>query len=258
MPAKNKSKKNRGLLSVVIPAFNEQTRLPPTLLAISAHLRAQRRAHEIIVVDDGSSDATVARAKALARRVPGLKVLCQPRNLGKGAAVRAGVLAAKGVRVLFSDADLSTPIAELESLDCALDQGADVAIGSRALDRSRIAKHQPFYRELGGRAFNLAVRLLTVHGFHDTQCGFKLFTRSAGQAVFALQRIPGFGFDVEVLYLAQKLSLKIKEVAVRWENSPDSKVRPIRDGLGTFLDLVKIRLQDWGGAYKSLKTRRIV
>jgi dolichyl-phosphate beta-glucosyltransferase len=173
-------------------------------------------------------------------------------NQGKGAAVRAGVLSARAPRILFSDADLSTPIEELASLEAALDAGAAIAVGSRALDRARVTKHQPFYREMGGRLFNTVVQWLDVPGIQDTQCGFKLFTAEAGQRLFKIQRVPRFGFDVEFLFLARQAAYRIDEVPVRWVNSPASKVRPIQDGGRAFLDLGLIRWNAWTGKYKGL------
>jgi dolichyl-phosphate beta-glucosyltransferase len=237
------------MISVVIPAYNEERRLGPTLKRVSAHLRKRRRRHEILVVDDGSSDGTAALVRGLTRRIPGLRLEGYGGNRGKGAAVRHGVEKAKGDLVLMTDADLSTPIEELDGLEAALRRGADIAIGSRALDRSRITVRQPLYRELGGKFFNRLVRLLTVGGIHDTQCGFKLFKSGPAKDLFRRQRVTRFGFDVEALYLARKLGYRVAELSVAWENSPETKVRPVRDGLRTFLDLALIRWYDFRGLY---------
>ncbi len=240
------------LLSVVIPAYNEEGRIGPTLKAVAAHLKARRLKAEILVVDDGSRDGTQALVRKMAKSIRGLRLLPQGANFGKGAAVKRGVAEARGGRILFSDADLSTPIAELGALSKALDSGAQVAIGSRALDRGRITRRQPLYREAAGRLFNRLARALTLPGIADTQCGFKLFEAAPAKRIFARQQVPRFGFDVEALYLARKLGCRIAEVPVRWENSPETKVRPIADGARAFLDLGLIRLYDWAGRYKGL------
>jgi len=233
-----------------VPAYNEERRLGPTLERMRAFLKGRR--YEVLVVDDGSSDGTVALVRAMAKRWPALKLRPLGINQGKGAAVRHGVATARGKRILFSDADLSTPIEELPRLEAALKAGAAVAIGSRALDRARTSVHQPFYREAGGRVFNTVVQALTVPGIEDTQCGFKLFDGAAAKRLFVQQQVTRFGFDVEVLYLARKAGYKVAELPVRWVNSPETKVRPVRDGLRAFLDLALIRLYDLQGRYKNL------
>jgi dolichyl-phosphate beta-glucosyltransferase len=248
MPIKKTS--SRPDLSIVVPAFNEERRLGPSLLRIKAFLG--RRRAELVVVDDGSTDGTVAMVQAMATRWKALRLVRLPANAGKGAAVRQGVAEARGRAILFSDADLSTPIEELDRLEAALKHGFAVVIGSRALDRARVGVRQPFYREVGGRAFNKLVQALTVPGIRDTQCGFKLFEAAAAKRLFAQQQIRRFGFDVEVLYLARKAGYRIAELPVRWENSPETKVRPVRDGLRAFLDLGLIRLYDLQGRYKGL------
>jgi dolichyl-phosphate beta-glucosyltransferase len=239
-------------LSIVIPAYNEERRLGPSLGRVRAYVRKRRLSAEVLVVDDGSSDATAQVVRQAAKAWPALRLLKLPRNLGKGAAVRAGVLAARGGRILFTDADLSTPMEELAALEAQLDAGADVALGSRAVDRSRVAVSQPLYRVLAGRSFNVLVQLFSVPGIHDTQCGFKLFTAEAGKRLFARQQVPRFGFDVEFLFLARKAGYRLAEVPVRWENSAETKVRPIRDGARAFLDLALIRLYEWQGCYRGL------
>jgi dolichyl-phosphate beta-glucosyltransferase len=236
----------------VIPAYNEERRLGPSLDLVETYVRRRRLASEVLVVDDGSADATQALVRARQKRFKGLRLLALGSNQGKGAAVRAGVLDARAPRILFTDADLSTPLEDLAALEGALRDGADLALGSRALDRARIQVHQPFYREAGGRVFNAMVQLISVPGIEDTQCGFKLFTAAAGKRLFSAQQVPRFGFDVELLFLARKAGYRVAEVPVRWVNSPETKVRPIRDGGRAFLDLVLIRLYDWQGRYSSL------
>jgi glycosyltransferase involved in cell wall biosynthesis len=182
---------------------------------------------------------------------PRVRLLRNPGNRGKGYSVRHGVLEAKGEWVLFTDADLSAPIEELEKLIAATrQQKADIAIGSRALDRSLIEEHQSFFRETAGRIFNLLLRLLTGLPFHDTQCGFKLYRREAAQEVFRRQRLERFGFDAEVLYIARKLGYRCVEVPVRWSHSAGTKVRMLRDSLDMFLDLLRVRWNDVRGRYR--------
>ena len=231
-------------LSVVIPAFNEAERLPRTLGRLADYLRAFGRAHEILVVDDGSSDATAESARAA-----GATVLRNDKNRGKGHAVRRGMLEARGQRRLMTDADLSTPIEELKRFLETMDRGFDVVIGSRALPGANIEVHQPWFRENMGRLYNLFVRALAVPGLRDTQCGFKLWTAAAARDAFAPARLDGFSFDVEALYLARKRGYRIAEVPVTWRNDAATRV-----GLGTgsaaFPDLLRIRLYDWMGRYE--------
>jgi dolichyl-phosphate beta-glucosyltransferase len=236
-------------ISVAIPAFEEAKRLPATLARVIEHLRDLGRSFELIVVDDGSRDATAEVAtQALASLAAPGRVLRLPVNRGKGAAVRTGALAAQGVRVLVSDADLSTPIEELAALERALETGADVAIGSRALDRRLIARRQPRLRDFSGRLFNLVVRSVALPGIHDSQCGFKLFRRESVAPVFGRARIDGFGFDVEVLAIARHLGYRIREVPVRWSNDSDSRVSLLA-GVAAFADPLRVRLGLWAGRY---------
>lgn len=227
-------------LSLVIPAFNEETRLPASLEALAVFLsgRPEPLSVEVIVVDDGSTDRTAARAAETGRRL-GLdfRVLTHERNRGKGAAVRSGALAAEGHRILVSDADFSTPIGEWEKLAAT---GAPVAIGSRAVDESLVKEQQPFYRVALGKLFNRLVRLLAVPGIHDTQCGFKLFSRDAARAIFSRTTVDRFAWDVEALLLARKLGYAIAEVPVLWFNSPDSRVTFLA-GVQATLELFRIR-----------------
>ncbi|HUS68839.1 MAG TPA: dolichyl-phosphate beta-glucosyltransferase [Kofleriaceae bacterium] len=227
-------------LSVVIPAFNEAERLAPTVRAIAAYCAEHHPAHEIIVVDDGSSDRTVELARALGDELERVRVLPLGQNRGKGAAVRAGVLASTGALVLFSDADLATPIEELEALRRALDGGADIAIASRAAPGADIRVRQHPMRELMGRTFNLMVRVTAVGGIRDTQCGFKLFRGEVARELFGQSKVDGFAFDVEVLWLARN-RYRIAEVPVTWRHVEESKVSPGSDAARMFLDLLRIR-----------------
>ncbi len=239
----------RPALSLVVPAFDEARRLPASLASAVAYLRTRGQLFEVIVVDDGSRDGTAEIAtRALAPLAEHGRLLRLAPNRGKGAAVRAGVRAARGERVLVSDADLSTPIEELEALERALEAGADVAIGSRALDRSRVLRRQAVLREWSGRVFNVVVQLFALPGIHDSQCGFKLFRRAVVEPVFARARIDGFGFDVEILAIARHLGYRIAEVPVRWKNDDDSRVG-LRQGAAAFFDPLRVRLGLWLGRY---------
>lgn len=236
---------------MVIPAYNEAARLPATLEAVRRFCQSKPFACETLVVDDGSDDATPAAAERMAAAWPALRLFRNPGNRGKGYTVRRGMLEARGDLVLFSDADLSAPIEEADKLLEALAGGSDVAIGSRALRRELIGVHQSRLRETAGQLFNWMVRAATGLRFRDTQCGFKLFRRAAVQAVFGRQRLEGFGFDVEVLYLARKLGFRTVEVPVRWNHAPGTKVRMVGDSLEMFTDLLRIRWWDWKGKYDS-------
>lgn len=228
----------RPFLSVVIPAYNEEGRLGPTLARIQEYLGRQDYDWEILVVDNASADRTAEVA-----REAGVEVLHEARR-GKGAAVRTGMLAARGEYILFSDADLSTPIEEVEKLLDALRGGWEVAIASRALPDSKLPKRQPWYRELVGRAGNVLVRLLAVHGIADTQCGFKLFPREVARKLFGAQRRSGIAFDMEILFLAQRAGMRIAETPVTWVDSPETRISRVRDSLDAVKDLLRIRL-DW-------------
>lgn len=235
-------------LSVVIPAYNEADRLPRSLGRITEYLEHSGRAYELLVVDDGSSDGTADRAR---EAVAGpLTVLRNETNRGKGHAVRRGMLTARGTWRLMTDADLSTPIEEVERLLAVAKGGADVVIASRALPGANIVVHQPWYRENMGRAFNLMVRALAVPGIHDTQCGFKLFSARASEACFGSALLDGFSFDVEVLYLAIRRGLRVVEVPVTWRNDAATRVGAWR-GFLAFLDLARIRTNAWRGRYKT-------
>ncbi len=241
-------------LSIVIPAYNESRRLPQSLERIYAWLRAHLEASglgwEVIVVDDGSTDGTLALARQMTERYPNLRVLANGRNRGKGYSVRHGVLEARGRTVLFTDADLSAPIEEAGKLLATAREGYAVVVGSRGLDRSLIEVHQSVVRELAGKTFNLIVRLLTGLSIHDTQCGFKLFDREATRPIFERQKIERFGFDPEVLFLAKKQGLRIAEVGVRWSHDADSRVRLLRDGSRMLRELVRMRWNCFLGRYR--------
>lgn len=230
-------------LSVIIPAYNEEKRLPPTLERISAYLKAKGFTYEILVVDDGSRDRTAQVAEKYKLKEPQVKVLKNPKNMGKGYAVRHGMLKGKGKYLLFTDSDLSTPIEEFDAFLPQLEKGYDVVIGSRALKESVIKVSQPWYRVFMGKTFNLIVRLMFWTRIKDTQCGFKCFTRQAAREVFTRQTVWGFGFDVEVLFIARKLGYKICEYPVEWTNSPDTRVHALKDSVKMFWELLKIR---WG------------
>ncbi len=227
-------------ISMVIPAFNEALRLPTTLDRVQQHLSTAGLSAEVIVVDDGSQDATAEIVRQHARRWPQLKLVVAERNAGKGAAVRLGMAAARGRYRVFSDADLSVPIDDLEKLLRPLHAGAGVAIASRGLRDSQVELHQPWYRESMGKIFNRLVRIFVLGGVHDTQCGFKAFTAEVADRVFPVLQTRGFGFDVEVLYRAQQAGYQIVEVPTRWINSPQSRVHPIRHSTAMFLELLGI------------------
>lgn len=227
-------------LSVIIPAYNEEDRIGATLTSITAYLRKQPYMSEVIVVDDGSRDRTVERAAVSLSGMERHTILRLPRNRGKGAAVREGVLNAAGEFILFSDADLSTPIEELDRFWTWMDQGYDVVIGSRALTGADIQIRQSFFRELMGKTFNVFVRRLLLKGIPDTQCGFKLFRGSVAKAVFSSCAVDGFSFDVEALYLCGP-EHRIRQVPVVWRNSPQSKVRIVRSSMSMLKDLWRIR-----------------
>lgn len=234
-------------LSVVIPAYNEASRIERTLQRVVEYLDARGEPYEILVVSDGSSDDTEPIVQRFAENTPQVHLLGYQPNRGKGYAVRYGILRARGERILFSDADLATPIEELEKLEPYLQQGYAVALGSRPLRESQLVVRQPLYREMAGRAFNKVVQLLAVRGIHDTQCGFKLFTREAAQTIFSRCRLDGFSFDFEALFYAQQLGYSIVEVPIRWMHQEGSKVRFLRDGLRMLRDLVWLRLTAWRG-----------
>lgn len=228
-------------ISVVIPAFNEENRIGATIRKIYDYLKEKSETFEIIVVDDGSSDNTVDVVRNVSERIKNIKLISNGTNKGKGFTVKNGILNSACSLVLISDADLSTPIEEVENFLAWIDNGYDIVIGSRGLEESEILKKQPWYRQSMGKTFNKMVKILVLGDFNDTQCGFKLFKSGAAKKVFSLSKIDGFAFDVEILFIAKKIGYRTKEVPVRWINSPHSKVRIMRDSLKMFFDLLRIR-----------------
>ena len=227
-------------LSIVIPAYNEARRLPETLRRTLAYLKARPISAEVIIVDDGSTDETPRIIDAWSPNFPGLRIVSNGRNRGKGYSVRHGMLEARGRVVLFTDADLSAPIEEADKLLGAL-ADADAAIGSRGVDRSLIEIHQSAFREFAGKVFNTIVRLITGLPFADTQCGFKAFVRERARIVFEQQRIERFGFDPEILFLAKRHGLRAAEIGVRWAHDPATKVHVFRDSLRMLFEVLAIR-----------------
>jgi dolichyl-phosphate beta-glucosyltransferase len=236
-------------ISVIIPAFNEEKRLGPTIERILAYLAADGGDFEILVVDDGSSDGTAAVAGSFGT-AGSVRLIKSDVNRGKGFSVKLGVEASRMEFILFSDADLSTPIEELSKLKSSLDtSGADVAVGSRAARGADVALHQPFYREMMGKIFNKIARTLTFGKIKDSQCGFKLFRREAAKKLFALSRIDGFAFDAEIIFLAQKKGYSVVEVPVRWLNNPNTRVSAVKDSAKMFIELIRIRINYILGRY---------
>ena len=229
------------MLSVVIPCFNEEQRLPRTIEQIERYLDARQTAYELILVDDGSSDGTRRLMDEASRKHSGVRVQALPQNRGKGRALATGVQAATGDEILVTDADLSTPIEEFDKLQAALDGGAGIAIASRALRGSRVEVSQPIYRVLMGKGFNLIVQAVLLPGIWDTQCGFKLFRGDVAHRVFAALITDGFGYDPEVLYRARKQGVKIVEVPVVWRNSAPTKVSAVRSSLDMLKHVVRVR-----------------
>ncbi|MGC1406318.1 MAG: dolichyl-phosphate beta-glucosyltransferase [Candidatus Dormiibacterota bacterium] len=228
-------------LSLIVPAFNEETRLPPSLALIRGELDQAGRVYQVIVVDDGSRDGTSEMVEQAKLTWPQLQLIVLDRNQGKGAAVRAGMLAATGRLRLFTDADLSTPLPEMLKLEAAIGAGAGIAIGSRALPGSRVELHQPRHRELMGKAYNQLLRRLLLPGVRDSQCGFKMFTAAAAISCFTPLETPGFGFDAEVLLRARRSGISIAEVPVVWRNSIGTRVSSLRDGGQMLADVVRLR-----------------
>jgi len=237
-------------LSIVIPAFNEEQRLPKTLDRVVAYLQTKPDRAEVIVVDDGSTDATARVVRDYTQTYAALRLVSNGGNKGKGFSVRHGMLEAAGDIALFSDADLSTPIEEADKLLAAVrDQGYDAAIGSRAVDRSLIEVHQSAIREQAGIFFNRVVRWIMGIDFSDTQCGFKAFRRERSRIIFEQQRIERFGFDPEILFLAKRNGLRVAEVPVRWSHDSATKVNVLADGIRMFVELLLVRWNAMRGLY---------
>ena len=230
-------------VSIIIPSYNEERRLPPTLLDIVDFFNSRSDSYEVIVVNDGSSDATAEVVEKFAKLNPTVTLLSLEHNQGKGAAVKAGALSAIGDLVLFADADGSSPIEEFQKLHQAISNGADIAIGSRAMASTDTNVETKWYRKYLGRSFNFVVNLLILPGIADTQCGFKLFTRDAARFLFQNQTATGFSFDVELLYMAQRTGMNIAEIPINWTNVPGSKVNLALDAAKMFLDILKFRVR---------------
>jgi glycosyltransferase involved in cell wall biosynthesis len=235
--------------SIVIPAFNESARIEATLAEVTACVESHGWRAEVLVVDDGSHDDTVAIAQRWAERKPYLRVIENDGNRGKGYSVRSGLLKAVGEVVMFTDADLSAPMEEAERLFAAIAEGADVAIGSRWLERARQTVHQPLYRQFFGRCFNFITRLVMHLPYADTQCGFKAFRQAAAQRIFRRQRIERWGFDPEILFIARRLKYKVREVPVTWGHDERSRISYLRDGMRMLLEMMQIRWNALLGRY---------
>lgn len=238
-------------LSIIIPAYNEAARILPYLRDISAYLRQRGTSFEVLVVDDGSLDETAALVKQFLARDPAVRLLRLPRNTGKGGAVRRGMREARGKVLLFADADGATPIQELERLEAAMKGGADIAIGSRFLAShdSRYTVRARWHRTVLGNLFNRIVRGLGIRGVTDTQCGFKLFRAPVARDLFSVACVNGYGFDLELLYIAQRRGYRITEVPINWADQPGSKVRVLRDGLCMLRELLAVRRNYARGRY---------
>jgi len=230
-------------LTVVVPAYNEERRLPPTLLDMIDYLDTRKISYEIIVVDDGSSDATASTVRKFERVRQQVKLIHLPKNGGKGYAVKLGVLNARGERILFADADGATPIQELERLEHALDAGAYIAFGSRAIASNETTVRTKLVRRILGRVFNACVNMVVLPGIADTQCGFKLFRRDAARFVFERQQAERYSFDVEILYIARRAGINCKEVPINWTNVPGSKVNLVLDSLRMLRDIIGFRVR---------------
>jgi glycosyltransferase involved in cell wall biosynthesis len=236
-------------LSIVIPAYNESARIERTLQRVMACVDGQGWDAEVLVVDDGSKDATVEIVRRWMERDRRLYLVQNHGNRGKGYSVRNGLLQASGEVVMFTDADLSAPMEEAERLMAAIAEGADVAIGSRWMDRARQTLHQPLYRRFFGRCFNWVTRTVMGLPFKDTQCGFKAFKRTAAQVIFRLQRIERWGFDPEILFIARKLGYEIREVAVTWGHDERSRMSYLKDGMKMLEEIAAIRINSIAGRY---------
>ena len=248
-----KKTKEEIYLSIIIPAYNEEDRIKKTLEHIFKYLSEKSFTFEFVIVDDGCTDETIDIVKnTIGDKDYSFKIVKNDHNMGKGFSIKKGVIESSGKFLLFSDADMSTPIEEFDKMIPFLEGGSDIVIGSRALNNSDIRKRQIWYREMMGKIFNFFVQLLVLKGIKDTQCGFKAFKADDAKRIFTKMTIYRFGFDVELLYLARILNLKITEVPIIWINSPASKVRCVTDSLSMFMSLIKIRYNRLIGIYKNL------
>ncbi len=238
--------------SFIIPAYNESVRIRPTLHALLRYAREQNWDIEVLVVNDGSTDDTAQIVREYGKSHPQVLLVENPGNRGKGFSVRNGMEHASGDICLFTDADLSSPMTEAQKLFDAIGAGADIAIGSRWLRVELQTERQPLYRQLFGRIFNLSLRLILGLRFADTQCGFKAFRRDAALRIFPLQRIERWGFDPEILFLAQRAGLRVDEVPVLWAHSEGTRLHPFRDGLRMFVEVLRIRWNAMSGDYTAV------
>ena len=257
MPGGSLSEPTHPKYSIVIPAYNESARIPGTLASVLEVVRSRGWDAEILVVNDGSRDHTAELVRVIARDAPEVRLIENPGNQGKGYSVRHGMMEARGDVVMFTDSDLSAPMEEAERLFAAIEGGADIAIGSRWLESGRQTHRQPLYRQFFGRCFNLVTRMMMRLPFADTQCGFKAFTREAAQTVFALQTIERWGFDPEILFIALKRGLKVKEVAVSWAHDERSRMSYLKDGMQMLKELATIRWNALTGRYSRRTEARL-
>ncbi len=235
--------------SIIIPAYNESQRIAASLNRILAYINEQHWVAEIIVVNDGSRDNTADIVREYARAHQMVTLVENPGNRGKGYTVRNGMMQARGDILLFTDADLSSPIEESRKLFAAIDRGADVTFGSRWLQAELQTERQPLYRQVFGRIFNLLLRMILGLKYKDTQCGFKAFTRRAAHHIFSRQMIDRWGFDPEILFLAEKFGYKVEEVPVEWAHDNRSKINPVTDGFKMFMEMLRVRWSDLTGKY---------
>jgi dolichyl-phosphate beta-glucosyltransferase len=244
-----KNDERRFAYSIIIPAYNESARIAGTLEKVLAYAARQEWDAEVIVVNDSSRDNTADIVRSYAAKNPQLRMLENPGNRGKGYSVRNGMLHAQGEILLFSDADLSSPIEEADKLFAAIAQGADIAIGSRWLRTELQTQRQPLHRQIFGRIFNMLLRLTLGLDFKDTQCGFKAFTRRAARIIFPQQQIERWGFDPELLFLARRFRFKVVEVPVKWAHREGTQISPLRDGAEMVLEMLRIRWNAISGKY---------
>jgi len=235
--------------SIIIPAYNESQRISASLERILAYIGEQQWGAEVIVVNDGSRDNTAEIVREFSKTHPMVRLIENPGNRGKGYTVRNGMMQAHGDILLFTDADLSSPIEESRKLFAAIDRGADVTFGSRWLQAELQTERQPLYRQVFGRIFNLLLRIILGLKYKDTQCGFKAFTRKAAHQIFARQMIDRWGFDPEILFLAEKFGFKVAEVPVEWAHDNRSKINPVTDGAKMFMEMLRVRWADMTGKY---------